>query len=146
MMSIGNNALISIKPNYARDILSGKKTVELRRRIPTIELGTRLWIYATMPQGEVVGSAIVEKIVKGTPDEVWDNFMDRIAITRNEFNRYFDGTDLALALVLSRVEKCNPIGIEKLREYSIGFHPPRVLIQLSSQDTKWLPTSTISSK
>ena len=137
-MDTVENALISIKPSYAKDILDGVKTVELRRRVPSIELGTRLWIYATQPQGEIVGSATVNKVVKGTPEEVWNTFTDKTAISRIEFDRYFDGTDCALALVLSDVARCIPIGIEKLREVSEGFHPPRVMIRLSRQESDWI--------
>lgn len=137
-MSNDNNALISIKPDYAMAILAGTKTVELRRRIPTIEHGTRLWIYATKPLSAIVGSAIVEEIIAGTPKEVWDICMDRIGINRFEFDEYFSGTDRALALVLSDVVKRREIGIEKLQELSKGFHPPQVLARLSRQETVWL--------
>src|SRR4051794_32919901 len=43
------DAIISIHPSYADAILAGEKTIELRRRIPNISQGARLWIYATRP-------------------------------------------------------------------------------------------------
>ncbi len=133
-----DDALISIKPKYARAILAGTKTVELRRRIPKVVRGTRLWIYATRPLGAIVGSAIVQDIIEGPPAEVWERCMSRTAVTRSEFDDYFFGAETALALVLSQVIKRQEIGIEELREISEGFHPPQVLAWLSPEESSWL--------
>ena len=133
-----DDALISIRPKYARAILAGIKTVELRRRVPFVGRGTRLWIYATRPIGAIVGSAVIEEIIEGSPTEVWDKCMDRTAVTRSEFDEYFVGTEKALALVLSDVVRRREIGIEKLRELSEGFHPPQVLARLSREESVWL--------
>ncbi len=137
-MRNGDEALISIKPNYARAILAGTKTVELRRRIPTIRRGTRLWIYATLPLGAIVGSAVVADIIRGTPAAVWKTYRGCAAVSRREFDEYFTGTSRALALVLSDAIKRREIGIDKLRELSHGFHPPQVMARLSRQETAWL--------
>ncbi|MDE0040937.1 MAG: ASCH domain-containing protein, partial [Candidatus Poribacteria bacterium] len=72
------DALISIRPNFAEAILAGKKTVEIRRRIPALQVGTRLWIYATRPLGAIIGTAIVAKIIEGTPTELWKTCMDQM--------------------------------------------------------------------
>lgn len=131
-----NNALISVKPNYAEAILSGEKTIELRRRMPAIDPGTRLWIYATRPIGAVVGVATVQRIVKGTPTEIWDQFMERTAVCRCTFEAYFAGTNHALGLVLSEVVRSgSPVDIGQLREMREGFHPPRILARLTLQET-----------
>lgn len=133
-----NDALISIRPNYAEAILSGDKTVELRRRIPAIELGTRLWIYATHPVRAVVGSAIVDEVIEGSPSQIWEHYMDRIAVERSDYDEYFSGKDRAFGIVLSHIIKRNRIGIDQLREIRKGFHPPRVLVRLSLRETNSL--------
>ena len=138
------DALISIRPNYAEAILTGEKTVELRRRIPAINLGTRLWIYATRPVGAIVGSAVVDKIIEGTPAEVWKECINRIALDRREYDKYFFGTDRALGLSLSDITRRHPIGIDQLREIQKGFHPPQVLTRLSSQETIFLSKLAIA--
>ena len=62
------NALISIRPAYALTQFSlGQKLIELRRRIPPIAKGTRLWIDVTKPVGAVLGVAEVREIVAGHP-------------------------------------------------------------------------------
>ena len=54
-MPDATDAIISIHPDYADAIFAGKKTIELRRRIPEVPSGTRLWIYATRPTGAIIG-------------------------------------------------------------------------------------------
>ena len=133
-----NEAIISIHPTFAEAILSGKKTVELRRLIPPIEVGTRLWIYATRPAASVVGVAIVDTILRGTPQAVWETYSDRTAINRCDFDRYFEGAREAIGIRLSKVQRMQPIGIEQLRIWKEGFHPPQVLSRITASEAKRL--------
>ena len=134
-MGIVDSALISIKPIYADAILSGAKTIELRRRIPALSMGTVLWIYATRPRGAVVGTAMVSAIIKGTPEEIWAACSDHAAIDRCTFDAYFDGSTSAFGIVLTKIVKHEPIGFEKLKEIRGNFHPPQVLMRLTKQET-----------
>lgn len=143
-MASVEDALISIRPNFANAILAGKKTVEIRRRIPALKVGTRLWIYATQPLGAIVGTAIVEKVIEDTPTELWKTCMDQIALGQCEYDEYFAGTDRALGIVLSKITKWEPISIDKLRKIREGFHPPRVLLRLSRQETHSLSKLAIA--
>ena len=128
-----HEAIISIKPKYADAILAGGKTVELRRRIPPIEIGSRLWIYATRPKAAIVGSVVLRKVVSMTPDELWRHCGDLAGIGRYDYDSYFDGTDVALGLYLSDVRRVNPISIEQLRDTFDGFHPPQVMVKLTQK-------------
>jgi len=50
-----NEVILAIKPKYARTILDGTKTVELRKRFPQgIE---RIFLYATAPEKSIIGYA-----------------------------------------------------------------------------------------
>ena len=133
-----SEAIISIRPHFAEAILSERKTVELRRRIPPIEVGTRLWIYATRPAGSIVGVATVDTIVRGTLEAVWEAYSDRIAINRSDFDRYFAGAREAIGIQLSQVQRIAPIGIEKLRVWKEGFHPPQVLARITAPEANRL--------
>ena len=42
-----NRIVISIRPNWAVDILNGKKTIEIRKTMPRCELPAEVYIYAT---------------------------------------------------------------------------------------------------
>lgn len=133
-----SEAIISIRPAFAEAILSGRKTVELRRRIPPIEVGARLWIYATRPAASIVGVAIIDTIFRGTPQAVWETYSDRIAINRDGFNSYFEGAREAIGIRLSKVQRMQPISIEQLRIWKEGFHPPQVLARITASEAKRL--------
>ena len=131
---VSGDALISIKPWYAEAILSGEKTVELRRRIPKYAIGCRLWIYATLPIGAVVGSAVVERIETASPDAIWRDYSEAMALNRVEFDSYLEGSSAAIALKLAKVVKRRHTNINQLRSLRAGFHPPQVLSRLSNQE------------
>ena len=138
-MTTGNDAIISIHPRHAHAILDGAKTIELRRRIPSVSIGTRLWIYATRPLGAVIGTATVERIVRGKPEEIWLQFGHRTGIERPEYEAYFDGAQQAIGLILTEAQRSlRHVAIEDLRDLRQGFHPPQVLTWISRQEAQSL--------
>lgn len=143
-MSAVSNAIISIHPCFAEAILAGEKTVELRRRIPAIEAGTNLWIYATLPLGAIVGSATVKEIVEGAPAELWDICKNHVGIDRTDYDSYFAGASQGLALFLKDVIKRRPLRIDQLRAIDRSFHPPRVLRKMNEKQAKVLRTLAIA--
>lgn len=132
------DAIISIRPHFAEAIVSGEKTVELRRRIPAIEIGTRLWIYATRPVASVIGCATVELIIRGSPEQVWAEGGARLGLDRASFDAYLKGTSGAVGLVLADVKRGHPISIEELRVVRAGFHPPQVIARISRAEANAL--------
>lgn len=143
-MAKPGDVIISIRPNFAEAILSGAKTVELRRRIPPIEIGTRLWIYATRPTAAVVGSAIVNAVIRGTPDSLWDTYSAQAAIKRDDYDRYFDGAKEAIGISLAMIVRVEPVHIAQLRQMREGFHPPQVIAKLSKVEAIFLKTLSSS--
>lgn len=123
-------AIISIRPRYANAILDGRKTVELRRRIPNIEIGSRLWIYSTLPEGAVIGSVFVEDIVRVAPSELWERFGSRSAVSKKDFDKYFDGTDSSVGILLREPKRRSPVGLSSLRQVRTNFQPPQVICRL----------------
>ena len=143
-MSNLSNAIISIHPCFAEAILAGEKTVELRRRIPAIEAGTHLWIYATRPLGAIVGSATVNRIVEGAPAELWEICKNYVAIDRADYDSYLAGTSRASALFLTDIVKRRPLRIDQLRAMDHSFHPPRVLRKMSEEQASVFTTLAIA--
>jgi predicted transcriptional regulator len=133
-----DEAIISIRPNYAKSIVAGTKTVELRRRIPPLDIGARLWIYATRPVAAVIAYVMVDNFFKGSPDTAWKNYSDRAGISREDFDHYFDGAAEAVVIELVGVRPVSPVGIEQLRHWKEGFHPPQVLSKITSTDAERL--------
>lgn len=138
-MTPDSDAIISIHPRHANAILDGAKTVELRRRIPTLSVGTRLWIYATLPVGAVIGLATVDRIVRGEPKEIWLEFGDQTGIDQMDFDAYFSGAEEAIGLLLVDVQRSlEQVEIAQLRGLRDGFHPPQVMMALSSHEAQQL--------
>lgn len=124
--------LISLHPRHCDNLVSGQKTVELRRRKIAVQPGTRVWIYSTRPRACVEAYATVEKVVSGTHDDLWNAFRDKVAVSRCEFDHYLAGTADAHAIVLKEVAPLKPsITLKELRRKIAGFHPPQFFKRLA---------------
>jgi predicted transcriptional regulator len=107
----------------------------LRRRIPALSVGTRLWIYATLPIGAVIGRATVDRIVRDDPKKIWLEFGDKTGIDQLDFNTYFSGTEKAIGLILVDAQRSiEQVKIARLRNLRDGFHPPQVMMAISNQE------------
>lgn len=93
--------VLPLKPPYAEAILSGVKTVELRRIEPKISVPTRALIYATMPVKALLGTCIVESVTTGRLAVLWKAYGSRTGLAHAEFRDYFEGLEAGSALVLS---------------------------------------------
>jgi len=133
-----SDAIISIRPGYVDAILDGTKTIELRRRVPELSSGTRLWIYATRPTAAVVGVATVSDISRARPNTIWRKHRDKAGIDYASFMEYFRGAQEAVAILLATVKRVGPITIEELRQVRDRFHPPQVLLRLTRAEAKTL--------
>ena len=86
--SIFSGILMSIKPKYVARIQSGEKTVEIRKQFSMKWQGCRVTIYSSTPEQALYGYATIEKIRKGTPEEIWSLYGEYIGGTRKEFKSY----------------------------------------------------------
>lgn len=129
--------LLSIHPEFADKIFAGEKRVELRRRKPRLRDGDRVAIYATSPRCELVGLALVAGIQQSTPGNLWRTVKDDAAVDRQQYDRYFEGSEKAIGIVLEEpVEFQNPAPLEQLRHAWPGFRPPQGFCYLSKEQTK----------
>ena len=127
-----SDILISLHPRHCDNLVSGRKTVELRRRKIAVRPGTRVWIYSTRPRACIEACAIVEDVFSGSHDELWDAFGDKVAVSRGEFDHYFAGTVDAHAIVLREVATLKrSIKLKELRRRLAGFHPPQFFKRLA---------------
>jgi predicted transcriptional regulator len=120
------DVVFSIKPEYCDAIIDGRKTVELRRRFPaTAPVGTTAFIYATSPTRALLGMAEIGEVHCRAPQAIWDSFADRACITREDFDRYFDGAENGVAIELKRARRLRrPLDLSELRE-RFNFEPPQ---------------------
>lgn len=124
--------LISVRPEFFHRILGGDKTVELRRRSLRVTVGTRVWIYETVPVGKVAAMAEVAAIDEDSPSQIWKRYGDRAAISKREFFAYFDASELGCAIVLENVAPMDrPLKLSELRESLGNFVAPQFYRRLA---------------
>jgi predicted transcriptional regulator len=121
-----NDALISIKPKHVARILSGVKSVEIRNRSVHLSAGTRLWIYSTLPMGQIEAVATVQLIMTDTPDAIWHHCSAQIGVSQSAFLSYVNGSGEISAIFLKCIRRLYPpIPLSTLRSQIWDFHPPQ---------------------
>jgi predicted transcriptional regulator len=124
--------LVSLRPRYAALVLSGEKTVELRRRPPQVECGALVLIYESSPSRRLAGRARVESIDVGDPATIWERYGACTGISLEEFDLYFEGTCRAVAITIcSAAPLVRPASLDELRRRWAGFSPPQSFRYLS---------------
>lgn len=98
------NVILSIKPKYANAILSGEKEYEFRKVIFKDKNVEKVYIYSSSPVKKIVGSFMVDDIIEGEPDNIWDMCKDHAGITKNNFFDYFQGKEKAYAIKIGETE------------------------------------------
>lgn len=137
-LSMKRDLLISIRPPFVESIFAGTKTVELRRKIPAIEAGVRLWIYSTRPVAAIVGSADVSEVRRGSPAEIWRQYHELAGVEFTKFQSYYHEAAVAYGISLENVRIGRPIGLDVLRKVRPKFHPPQIMMSISSADAETL--------
>lgn len=123
--------LISLEPRHAQSMLSGNKSIELRRRAIGVEPGSIIWIYSKRPCGEVVAFVEVVAIHSAPLQSIWRRYGARAAITREEFFEYFSSRAVAHAIEVHNVKRLkNPVTLERLRMVEDDFRPPQFFKRL----------------
>lgn len=112
--STGRVALMAIHERYAQAIMDGVKQVEFRKRALAEDIET-VWVYATAPVSKVVGHFSVHEIVKGTPQDIWNRFGSVGVIEREAFFSYYQGRDVAVAIVVGSAERlAQPVALDAI--------------------------------
>ena len=79
---------LSIKPDYANAILSGKKTVEFRKNGIPIAVKT-IVLYSTQPEQKIVGYFDVKSCEVAPPSVLWEKYGKFGHICFDDFNLYY---------------------------------------------------------
>ncbi|TWT69722.1 ASCH domain-containing protein [Crateriforma conspicua] len=130
---------LSIHPKHVQAIVEGRKTVELRKRRPSIEPGCMVVIYATTPKCEVVAVATVDAIQVGDPETIWRDCGEMAAVSEDAFDDYYDGATKAVGIHLSDIAVFKkPVSLRELRRRWEGFQPPQQYRYLDSAQQKFI--------
>ena len=97
--------LLSIHPNFADAIISGKKKYELRKNRISDEINW-IYLYETKPVQKVTARVALQKILTASP-KILKTIIDlsETELTSDQYNKYYEYSKIASALVLGRVEQ-----------------------------------------
>lgn len=124
---------LSVKPRYARAILEGRKTIEVRRRFPSVPAGTVVVLYASSPERAIIGTVRLKEMIRIDPSEVWAAYANDIEIDERSLDAYLDGAPESTLLEVESPETwARPVPLSVLRE-TLGFEPPQSFRYLASE-------------
>lgn len=123
--------LISVQQKFVKRIVDGKKAAELRRRAPRIQPGCRVWIYTKAPEAMISICVTIDRIVTGSPQEIWYSYRTDLGVSRDEFEAYFRNAETGCAMFFKQVDDVSPsVALSEIRSKSKGFHPPQFFKRL----------------
>jgi predicted transcriptional regulator len=100
-----NGIVMSIHPNYSKQIMNGEKVVEIRRKFNSKWKNHIVTIYSSRPVQELIGYATINNIVEDKPETIWSQHADKLGCTKDEFDGYTKGAEKVYAIFLSEVSK-----------------------------------------
>lgn len=124
---------LSVRPNFAELILSGTKTVEVRRVVPRgAQPGSLVLIYASSPEKALLGICFIERVSTGRPETIWRKSGGLTGLRKKDFLSYLGGADKAVALHISKpVVFSRPIPLSEIRQAWQAFQPPQSFSYIS---------------
>lgn len=147
--SMKNEILVSIKPEYAHQILSGKKLVEIRRRFSDQWAGSRAVLYASSPEKALVGEATIGSVTTGSPKEIWGRFHSSIGCSSAQFEEYVGSAEKVSAIELEAATPYRePIGLAQLSHLvQEDLRPPQSFcdLRLDDGESAWAKAVSVAS-
>ena len=117
---------ISVKQEYANKILSGEKTIELRKSKPNISKGDHVIIYSTSPVKAILGIAQVGDLLSYSPGKMWKLHSKDLGISRKDFINYYSDSQKSIGIVLRNITKYEyVIHLETIKKIAPKFSPPQ---------------------
>lgn len=95
--------LISINPEHVQNIISGVKKYEYRRVAAKQDISSII-IYETTPIKKIVAEAEIIEVLMLTPEQLWVQTKEESGITKEFFDKYFDGREIAYAYKLGEIK------------------------------------------
>lgn len=119
--------LMSIKPRFGEEILSGYKRIELRRRVAPLEEGDRVILYFSSPVRAICGEFKAGRVVVGSVEEV-RRFVESYpspGVSDVDWGYVEGGVRPAMAVeVLEPRRYGRPLTLGEVRARVPGFRPP----------------------
>lgn len=123
--------ILSIKPQFVREIFAGRKRFEYRRSICKQPIDTVV-IYCSAPVSMIVGEFEVKRIIAESPKTLWQETHNWAGIDKAYFDKYFSEKNKGYAFQIGEVKEY----VEPLFLTSIcpGAKPPQSFMYLRHEE------------
>jgi predicted transcriptional regulator len=141
--SSDSNVLMSVKSHFAERIVSGEKSVELRKQFHSKWEGHEAILYATKPTGSFVGKATICNVTHGSPTDIWARFGSRIGCSKRDFDTYVGATQEVAAVELDNVVRFeNIVPLRQMADLlQQRLTPPQSYLELSFKKNRNMVTA-----
>jgi predicted transcriptional regulator len=119
---------LSIKRIYAERIISGIKTIELRKRPIGMELGDLILLYETAPDSVIKGGFIADKTLCLPVAKMWETYHSIMGVEKEFYDSYFDNCEFAYGTLIYRNFRFTEMKLEEIYKLCSGFTPPQATI------------------
>ena len=134
--------ILSIKPDFVKEIFSGRKKYEYRKSVFNNKEVNSVIIYCTMPVGKIVGEFSIDCVECEEPSVLWEKTKNFSGISKEFFDDYFDGREKAYALkIASYKEYKNPINPSNIIR---SFIAPQSFKYVSEEDINRLNSFVVA--
>jgi len=127
--------LMAIKTEYADKILNGTKLYELRKK-PFNENVDTIIIYSSGKVKKVVGEFKIDKIIKDSPDNIWNLGEEVLGIDKKSFYEYFKHSEYAYAIKIKDVIKYDTP--KDLKDFGINKAPQSFCYIKEDDKKRWI--------
>ena len=105
------SVILSIKPIYAKAIMSGVKKVEFRKKIFKKPVD-KVFVYSSSPEKKIIGYFTIGEIVEDSPERLWEKFNKVGGISKKDFFEYYKNVETGFS-----------IGVDTYEEFEEGIDP-----------------------
>lgn len=95
--------LISINPEHVQNIINGIKKYEYRKIAAKQDISSII-IYETTPVKRIVAEAEILEVLMYSPQELWELTKEESGISKEFFDEYFVGREVAYAYKLGKIK------------------------------------------
>jgi predicted transcriptional regulator len=125
-LDLARDLLVSLHPRHASNILSGDKTVELRRRFSEQRTrGASALIYSTAPVQAIVGLAHIKQVLKLPVSRIWKEYGTSACVSKAEIEVYFSGLREGYVILLAEARPLKRQLTRRALYSKFGIVPPQ---------------------
>jgi predicted transcriptional regulator len=119
---------LSIKRIYAERIVSGVKTIELRKRPIGMELGDLILSYETAPDSIIRGGFIADKTIYLPVAKMWEQYSSVMGVEKEFYDSYFENCEVAYGTLVYQSFCFHSLSLDQIHKLCPSFVPPQATI------------------